>query len=359
MAYIQCKYCGTQMSDKSEACPVCGMPVDGTMLIAQATDSTNGVIKVGKKHLNVGAIIEWVKKNKMAVVAIAIFIIVAVLVIAVICSTKSKNEKDNNNSIKTEIKAEEFPDENTVKSIIISYCNAIVNNDFYALENLYAPYVERFQSAYGKDRDYVMDCHKRYDKKFNVSWKYSSIRWDSFVMNKIGNDRVEVNIVEDYIIDCGGTSKLFVLGKRFVLNSKYEILSVYDNQSDKQILDLPQLALISYKFVKDEYANGGNIDDVGTVYGKVDFRKNLYFITLVRKVVTRPSDFNTMMSSGVRTTDYMDYGMGKIGSFDIQGSDYSIEINNYMGECVTLSISVNGNKYEWEDPQYAASISMY
>lgn len=346
------------MSDKSEACPVCGMPVDGTMPIEQATDSSKGVIKIGKKQLNIGAILEWTKKNKMVVAAIAIFLIVAVLVIVVICSTKSKSENDNNNSIKTEIKAEEFPDENTVKSIIISYCNAIVNNDFYALENIYAPYVERFQSAYGKDRDYVMDCHKRYDEKFKVSWKYSSVRWNSFVINKIGTDRVEATIVEDYIINCKNVSKFFVLEKHFILNSKYEILSVYDNQLEKQELGMPKLSLYSYNFIEREYTNGENIYDVGTVYEKVDFRKNLYFITLVRKVVTRPSDFNTMMSSGVRTTEYMDYGMGKIGSFDIQGSDYSIEINNYMGDYVSLSISVNGNKYEWEDPQYA-SISMY
>lgn len=31
MAYIQCRHCGVQMSDKSEACPVCGTPVDGAM----------------------------------------------------------------------------------------------------------------------------------------------------------------------------------------------------------------------------------------------------------------------------------------------------------------------------------------
>lgn len=28
MAYINCKNCGCQMSDKSEACPMCGMPID-------------------------------------------------------------------------------------------------------------------------------------------------------------------------------------------------------------------------------------------------------------------------------------------------------------------------------------------
>lgn len=31
MAYIICKHCGTKMSDKSEACPVCGTPVEGAM----------------------------------------------------------------------------------------------------------------------------------------------------------------------------------------------------------------------------------------------------------------------------------------------------------------------------------------
>lgn len=32
MAYIKCKFCGAQMSDKSEACPVCGAPVENLSL---------------------------------------------------------------------------------------------------------------------------------------------------------------------------------------------------------------------------------------------------------------------------------------------------------------------------------------
>ena len=43
MAYITCKNCGCQMSDKSEACPVCGISVginqkepDNTSILAQA-----------------------------------------------------------------------------------------------------------------------------------------------------------------------------------------------------------------------------------------------------------------------------------------------------------------------------------
>ena len=63
MAYIECKKCGTRMSDKSEACPVCGTPVNnGTLpelsseLLAQEKQTVskqyaerNGVDKLSKK----------------------------------------------------------------------------------------------------------------------------------------------------------------------------------------------------------------------------------------------------------------------------------------------------------------------
>lgn len=41
MGYIQCKHCGAQMSDKSEACPVCGTPVDGAMPPEPPTEQNN------------------------------------------------------------------------------------------------------------------------------------------------------------------------------------------------------------------------------------------------------------------------------------------------------------------------------
>lgn len=41
MGYIQCKHCGAQMSDKSEACPVCGTLVDGAMPPEPPTEQNN------------------------------------------------------------------------------------------------------------------------------------------------------------------------------------------------------------------------------------------------------------------------------------------------------------------------------
>ena len=50
MAYIQCKHCGAQMSDKSEACPVCGTPVDGAMPPELPTEQNSG--QAPKKPFN-------------------------------------------------------------------------------------------------------------------------------------------------------------------------------------------------------------------------------------------------------------------------------------------------------------------
>lgn len=298
-------------------------------------------------------IVSWCKKNKVIIATIFIFIIVAILAIVAICTVKKDSVKD-----KREIETEAFPNEEHVKNVLERYCRAIVENDFISLEQLYAPHVERFQDAYDKDRDYVIDCHKRYDKKFKVYGKYSTIRWDSFIMENLGNGRIGATIVEDYMIDREDDDKnsIFVLEKHFVLDSKYNVVSVYDNQLSRKKLDMSkeQLSMFSWYYVEREYANGENLLSVGSVYGKVDFRKNLYFRNLVRKVVSSASDFKTMMLSGVRTTEYMDFAMGKIGQFDIEGDNYSIELSNYMGDSYNLRVSVNGHVYEWESSEYAS-----
>ena len=114
--------------------------------------------------------------------------------------------------------------ENKIKQVINSYCEAIVNNDFETLSKLYAPKVERYQAAENKDREYVIGCHKRYDKKFKVTGKHSSIRWDTFQMFEDG-ELVCVSVIEDYSIDRQEKNKksVFILQKNFVLDENYQI----------------------------------------------------------------------------------------------------------------------------------------
>ena len=122
-----------------------------------------------------------------------------------------------------------------VQLLIERYCNAICENDFETLSSLYAPMVERFQDAYNKDRDYVIGCHRRYDKTFKVYGKHSSLRWDSFEMRMLNNGQLNVKIVEDYSIDREDKNKysVFVLEKHFIIDHSYHIVSVYDNQLSK------------------------------------------------------------------------------------------------------------------------------
>ena len=69
MAYIQCKHCGAQMSDKSEACPVCGTPVNGELPPELPQEAT-------KKPLN-----KWIIVGSVAAV-ILIGAIVGIVAIA-------------------------------------------------------------------------------------------------------------------------------------------------------------------------------------------------------------------------------------------------------------------------------------
>ncbi len=252
-----------------------------------------------------------------------------------------------------------FPDENRIRNVVSSYCTAICENDFEALTNLYAPKVLRYQDAYDKDRDYVIGCHQRYDNTFKVHGKHSSIRRETFKMEPISNNRVSVVVVEDYSIDREDKSKysVFVLEKHFVIDSAYHIVSVYDNQlaKSKGVQSIGQLASSAFSYVMKEYARGAEPLDVGTVYNKVDFRKSDDFCNLVRQIVSSDSDFQTMKNSNVRTTEFMVFAMGKIGSFDIVGDDYSISLNQCMGGDMKISIKVNGHWYDWESPDYMST----
>ena len=253
-----------------------------------------------------------------------------------------------------------FPDENRIRNVVSSYCTAICENDFEALTNLYAPKVLRYQDAYDKDRDYVIGCHQRYDNTFKVFGKHSSLRWDSFKMDQASSGFVNVVIIEDYSIDRQDKSKysVFVLEKHFTIDSTYHIVSVYDNQLSKSKgsgASIEQLAAESFKYLLKEYARGANPIEVGEVYDRVDFRKDAHFMEFIRMVVESDSDFQILNNGSVMSTVFMDMASGKIGSFTIQGTNYTIDFSQYMGEDIRLTVRVNGHQYEYESPDYLSS----
>lgn len=160
-----------------------------------------------------------------------------------------------------------------------------------------------------------------------------------------------------YSIDRQDKSKysVFVLEKHFVIDSAYHIVSVYDNQLSKSKgsgLSIEQLAEEAYNYLLKEYARGADPIDVGEVYDRVDFRKNEYFREFIRQVVKSDYDFQTMMNSNVRTTEFMVLASGKIGSFTILGSDYKIDFSQDMGGGVRVTVTVNGYPYEYESSDY-------
>ena len=306
-----------------------------------------------KPSQDVSPVKKVIQSKKKGVIIAAIVAVVMLLALGLfLMFHNSSTKSDGQNATETS-----FPDEIAVQNLIERYCNAICENDFVTLASLYAPMVERFQDAYNKDRDYVIGCHQRYDKKFKVYGKHSSIRWDSFEMRMLNNGQLSVTVVEDYSIDREDKNKysVFVLEKHFIIDPSYHIVSVYDNQLSKGKgvnLSVDQLAMIAYYYVLIDYAKGSNPIEVGMVYDRVDFRNNVYFRNLVRQVVKSDSDFQTMMNSKVSSTEYMDMAMGKIGYFDIQGSNYSIIFSRYMGEDLSIKVNVNGHEYEWESPDY-------
>ncbi len=135
----------------------------------------------------------------------------------------------------TYTQTDDFPDDDRVKDVLGSYCQAIADDDFDLLSSLYAPYVERFHNdSNGISREEVVQDHRNYDKKFKVYGKHSSIRWGTFEIENVDYDRERVKaiIVEDYSIDREDKSKwsVFVLEKHFTLDHNYQIVRVWDKQ---------------------------------------------------------------------------------------------------------------------------------
>ena len=98
MALINCKKCGCQMSDKSEACPLCGMPVGADVDEYNKKIETKTVIQAEvPSEMNApapsGTVSPNSKKNKTPIWIGIIAAITMVIVVAVLLLMKGKKKK--------------------------------------------------------------------------------------------------------------------------------------------------------------------------------------------------------------------------------------------------------------------------
>ena len=287
MALIKCPECGRMVSPNALECPNCGAPVKDLLasgFSATSVDPPQPTKIPQEHHSNVEVTSELhdtgsvkptasvQKKSKVMLWALVAVIVIAIATIAIILlyddtgsptkrhnkTTFNKQEiettsNNNNQSSNDRLNSSQtysddastdnsiqysdaFPDNDRIRKLLGDYSHAVVNNDFSTLEELYAPTVERYHSAYGKSRDYVVDDHRNYDDFFKVYGKHSSLRWETFRTERISDGRVEAVIVEDYSLDRMDESKysIFVLEKHFIINDDYQIVGVWDNQLSKQ-----------------------------------------------------------------------------------------------------------------------------
>lgn len=152
----------------------------------------------------------------------------------------------------------------------------------------------------------------------------------------------------------------FWVSSQYYDASRDVVVSVNDSQLEKnktesQTTSNMSLASDSYKFLKGEFAkiHKGGLDD-GTAYGSVDFRKNDSFVQLVKNIVNNGSDYNTMLNSGVHSTEFGYSGNGIAECFEIEGSKYTISFHIGNRSEYSIVITVNGKKYEWTSSGFYA-----
>ena len=127
-------------------------------------------------------------------------------------------------------------EEDRVISIVREFCKASVSNDYEALSNLYAEYVDRYHNAYNLSKQEVVEKHENYDSKFGVYGKYINVRWNTLRVDRLSDDEISVVYTEDYSIDREDKTKYskFVLEEHLILNSDYKIISIYEVQLQKE-----------------------------------------------------------------------------------------------------------------------------
>ena len=125
-----------------------------------------------------------------------------------------------------------------IQSFIESYSRLTETSDKQLItelvSELYAPYVKRYFNAYDITSNYIAECYERYDDKFSVYGKHSSVRWNT-VSYFQSDDKIYLTYVEDFSIDRKDRSKysVFVLEKHFELNRDFRVVSLYDVQLSK------------------------------------------------------------------------------------------------------------------------------
>lgn len=124
--------------------------------------------------------------------------------------------------------------EQRVRNVVQTLCDAIVNNDYNRISELYAFNVKRYHSIYDATNAEVVKRYKNYDSKFRVHSKQASVRWNTLQIWKNTNG-YSVVYIEDYHIERENKSKYsdFVLEKHIELNTDFKIVSEYDVQLSK------------------------------------------------------------------------------------------------------------------------------
>lgn len=138
-----------------------------------------------------------------------------------------------NKANETEMLADSI--QNSVKNTIGKYARAIEANDFDAISQLFAPFIQRYYSARYLSNMDVVKRHKNYDTKFKVTGKHMEIRWNTLKVKQLPNNELYVNFIEDYSIDRIDTTQFskWVLHYYITLDDEGKIVSIYYDELAK------------------------------------------------------------------------------------------------------------------------------
>lgn len=117
---------------------------------------------------------------------------------------------------------------NPVK-IIAQYSNAIENNDYQFISQVFATNVIRYFEKNNISNTEVVKIHKQYDKRNGIKRKQVCVRWDTWETKLLPDENILVSFVEDYHIERIDTTKQskFILLYHMIFDREGKIISCY------------------------------------------------------------------------------------------------------------------------------------
>lgn len=321
MAYITCKHCGCQMSDKSEACPVCGTSVaeDTTQKEDTTTESNDN------QQESVSSAPKAKNKKTFMWIAIVLAAVIAITTTTIII-VHDNNEKQAVEQLRTQHPMAVDQVEKEKKKIE----EKIINEDNIISENT--------KNSYGLD-DEVDDVYFNGAAEDEASLNLNNITYDDYCNSRFGFCVSYPAFFKRKYEAYSQDGCEFLFGKNYSLKV-YGMYNVMEETVNELFEDCKSRT-DTYTASKDNWFVVSGINEQGNVYYKKTILKNdVEFTVELIYPQDRKSEYNAVLKKVIDSFQIMN-------NEDEDRSQYVVIDGS--GLRLRLGPSTNADTFKWLD----------